>query len=143
MLCRLHKKSSYRIPGDTTLLYSIVIGFGIYLWNNVLKTSWIRILMVVLFLFAWTPDAAREAGEVILSWMQLILLLVLFTFLAVRYLRNNSLLYFAAIFVVMIFRSCFSLIEATSTVYAYHGAFVLILGMFVLLWLVSGKERRV
>jgi len=123
-----------------TLLILLVAGFGIYLWNNILKKSWMKILAVVLFLFALTPKSAKDAGEVLLSSMTTVLLLVLFVFIAVRYLRNNTVAFIATAFAVTIFRGAMQLIEAGTAVYLWHGILLLLIGVVVLLWLVTGKR---
>ncbi|KPL08018.1 hypothetical protein AMJ86_02185 [bacterium SM23_57] len=120
----------------------IIVGFGIFLWKNVLKSTWLKILAVILFLFAMTPDAAKDIGEVILSWINVLFLLILFVFITLRYLRNNTAAYFTVVFAILMFRAGLKLVEAGSANYTIHGIVVLILGFIGLLWLISGKGKR-
>jgi membrane protease YdiL (CAAX protease family) len=123
-----------------TLLALLVAGFGIYLWNNVLRKSWMKILAVILFLFALTPSAAREAGEVVFSWINSLFFLVLFVFIAVRFLRNNTVAYFSAAFAVMVYRGAAELMGAGSGTYVVQGVLLLVIGLAVLLWMVTGRR---
>ena len=124
------------------LRYLIIVGFGIFLWKNMLKSAWLKILAVLLFLFAMTPDAAKDVGEVILSWINVLFLLILFVFITLRYLRNNTAAYFAVVFAILMFRSGFRLVEIGSVTYTIHGIVILILGFIGLLWLITGKRKR-
>jgi uncharacterized membrane protein len=90
-------------------------------------------LAVLLLLFALTPGPAKELGEILLSWIQTFILLVLFVFVAARYLRNNPMMYCAAAFSIMVFRKAVQLFEAGAAIYSYHGMALLAVGLIVLL----------
>jgi membrane protease YdiL (CAAX protease family) len=124
-----------------TLILLLIAGFGIYLWKNVLTKPWMRIPAILLFLFAVTPGAAQDLGEIVLTWISSILLLILFMYITVLYLRNNTLSYVAAAFGIVMFRKAMVLITpGTATV--SHGIVVWALGLIVILWIVIGKRNH-
>jgi hypothetical protein len=77
---------------------------------------------------------------VLLSSMTTLLLLVLFVFIAVRYLRNNTVAFIASAFALSVFRGAMQLFEAGATVYFWHGILLLLIGVAVLIWLMTGKS---
>lgn len=119
---------------QASLTYLIIIGFGIYLWNNLLRNPLLRILAVMLFLFALTPSMAKEPGEIFFAWITPILFLVLFVFLAMRYLRGNAMIYCSVIFAIMVWRRAVALFDSGSETAVYHGIIVVVLGLLTL-WL--------
>ncbi len=123
-----------------TLFLLIMVGFGIYLWKNVLLKSWMRILAILLFLFAFT-GAAQDLGEIALAWMGSILLLVLFVFMVVLYLRNNAVAYVSTAFGIVMYRGVMNLITPGSVAVS-HGIVVMALGLIVILWMVIGRRSR-
>ena len=104
-----------------------------------LTKSWMRLLAILLFLFAVTPSAARDLGEIVLTWMGSILLLVLFVFMVVLYLRNNAVAYVSAAFGIVIFRKAMQLVTPGSVTVS-HGIVVMALGVIVILWMVIGRR---
>jgi membrane protease YdiL (CAAX protease family) len=124
------------------LRYILIIGFGIYLWKNVLKSIWLKIAAVILILFALTPGAATELGEIILSWIDGLILLLMVLFITASFLRDNIVAYFAAVVAVVFFRAGFALFDAGAAIYATQGIIVFILEFIVLLWLIVGSGRR-
>jgi len=124
------------------LAYSVVAGFGIYLWKNFLKSSPLRILAIILLLCALTPPEATELGEIVLSWIKLAIMLVALVFLATTFLRGNIVAYFAAIVAVTMFRAGLDLLSAGAGTYVVHGILLLILDCVILLWLITGTREQ-